>query len=163
MAFKKVGGSRVYYKYSELSDGDTLIEGGTYLGSEEGKYGVVHLFQVDSETHCLNSAGQLNYLIDKYVAPGTRCRIVYCGKEVLTKGPMTGKESHKFGLEVDDGAGDTPPNDPAPVQVAPPKPTQAAPVAAAAKPKQVIPKSVTTKRKAVNAAPFVPVGDDIEL
>jgi hypothetical protein len=161
MAFKKVGGSRVYYKYSELTDGDTLIEGGTYLGSEEGKYGIVHLFQVDSETHCLNSAGQLNYLIDKYVAPGARCRITYCGKEVLTKGPMSGKESHRFGLEVDDGAEDNTPNDPAPAQVAPAKPAQAP--AVAAKPKQVIPKSVTTKRKAANAAPFVPVGDDIEL
>lgn len=156
MAFKKVGGARVYYKYSELTDGDVLIPGGVYLGSEEGKFGAVHLFQVGDETHCLNSAGQLNYLVDKFIAPGSACNITYRGKELLTKGPMAGKESHRFEVEVDDGAADNAPQDPAPVQVSP----KVAPVTV--KPKQVIPKSVTTKRKAV-AAPFVPVGDDIEL
>lgn len=108
MAYKTVsGGERKYFKYSECNKGDVLVDGGTYLGTEQGKFGIVHLFDVAGETYVLNSAGQLNYHLDK-IATGTKCRIVYDGKTKLTKGTMAGKDANQFIVQVDDGLATTP-------------------------------------------------------
>lgn len=105
MAFRKVGGGeRNYVKYSECSEGDVLAEG-IFRGTEAGRYGDQHLFELeDGNTTVLNSAGQLNFLIDKHLVPGMLCRVTYAGKVTIAKGPMAGKESHQFELEVDDSA-----------------------------------------------------------
>ena len=149
MAFKKVGGPRVFFKYSECSPGDILVPDGVYKGAEEGKYGIVHIFDCDGTTHCLNSAGKLNYDLEKNAVPGSRCRITYEGKITLTKGAMAGKESHQFLTEIDDGSEPYPtPGFPQAVQVQP----------KGAEPAQVAAKAVVKKNAAV-----VTVGDDIEL
>jgi hypothetical protein len=103
MAFVKVGGARKYYKYSEMNEGDTPVTNCVYLGEEEGKYGIQHLFRDDEGTvHVLNSAGHLNHQLEEYVSVGQRCNVTYLGKDKLTKGKFAGKEYHKFSVEADD-------------------------------------------------------------
>jgi len=122
MAFQKVGGSRKYFKYSECTPGQKLIENGLYVGAEEGKYGVQHIFNLPSkETAVLNSAGKLNYQLENFATPGkTRCNVTYAGKSKITKGAMAGKDFHDFDTEVDDGDGvlaaGTPPAEPSAVR-----------------------------------------------
>jgi len=106
MAFKKVAATRKYYKYSECEKGQMLIDNGLYVGEEQGKYGIQHIFkQQDGQVVVLNSAGQLNWQLENHATPGkTRCNVFYAGKITLEKGAMAGKESHQFELETDDDA-----------------------------------------------------------
>lgn len=98
--WKKMG-SRKYFRYSECTAGDVLVEDGVFVGTEQGKYGVIHVFMLNDQSEVvLNSSGQLNYLVDKYLSEGTRCRVVYGGKNKLTKGAMAGKEAHNFDVFV---------------------------------------------------------------
>lgn len=92
-----------YFKYPELKKGQVLIQKGKYLESKQGKFGVQHYFEEieSSERKVLNSSGQLNYLVDSYLAEGDICKIVYEGKVVLDKGAMKGKEAHNFQLYLD--------------------------------------------------------------
>lgn len=154
MAFKTVGGARQYYKYSECNEGDMLINNGKYLGSEQGKFGIQHLFEVEGVTHVLNSAGQLNYLVEKHLSPNQRCNVIYKGTITLEKGPMAGKDSHQFEMQVDDGFEAVAPAA-APVVNAITKPVSTP---------QVEMKAVgRPKANKKPAAAYVPVGDDIEL
>lgn len=90
-----------YIKYSQHSKGDVLIEG-IFQRSESNRFGTTHLFLDRAGTAVvLNSAGQLNANIKNYLSPGTVARITYMGKIVLERGPMTGRESHQFSMEVD--------------------------------------------------------------
>ena len=101
--FRKVAGSRKYFKYAECEDGQLLVKAGVYAGPEEGKFGVQHVFkQQDGEIVVLNSSGHLNWLLDSHAAPGTLCNVFYKGRHMLTKGAFKGKEAHNFELEVDD-------------------------------------------------------------
>jgi hypothetical protein len=104
MAFKKVSGAKKFFRYGELKKGEVLIAGGTYLGQEDGKFGIEHNFKLPSgELAVLNSAGHLNWLVQNFLPVGTVCNITYAGKDVINKGDFKGKESHRFELEVDDG------------------------------------------------------------
>jgi len=90
-----------YIKYSEQNKGDVLVEG-VYQGSQEGKYGIQHYFDdKNGQRVVLNSSGQLNYLVDSYLAEGQSCKVVYQGKVKLDKGAMKGKEAHQFDLYKD--------------------------------------------------------------
>lgn len=95
-----------YFKYPELNKGDVLIEEGIYLETKEGKFGPQHYFEEvkNGERKVLNSAGQLNYLVDSYLREGTKCKVVYDGKITLDKGAMKGKQSHQFLLYKDNKA-----------------------------------------------------------
>ena len=94
-----------YFKYAELNKGDVLIEEGKYLQTKEGKFGPQHYFEEkDGSKVCLNSAGQLNYLIDDNLYAGRACKIVYAGKVLLEKGAMAGKEAHNFDLYLGQSA-----------------------------------------------------------
>jgi len=105
MAFKPVG-ARKYFKYSECKPGQVLVGEGSFMGSEQGLYGVQHLFKEKTgDVVCLNSAGQLNWLVDNHLKPGAVCKVTYVDKKPLTKGQMKGKEAHSFSLEVDDDQG----------------------------------------------------------
>lgn len=150
MAFKKVSGSRKYYKYNEMSEGDGILTAATYLGTEQGKYGIEHIFEQDDAVHVLNSAGHLNKLVEKYLNPGQRCNLTYAGRITLDKGPMAGKDCHTFEMEVE-----TQDHTPPPVVVA-----AAAPAAPTPKPQ---PAKLPVKKlsKAVKAT--VDAGDDISL
>jgi hypothetical protein len=103
MAFKKVATSRKYFKYADCNPGDVLVNEGTYVGPEEGRYGVQHIFkQRNGEIVCLNSSGHLNWLIENHVSPGVVVNILYKERVTLTKGPMAGKDAHNFELEVEE-------------------------------------------------------------
>lgn len=102
MAFRKVAGSRKYFKYNECTVGQKLVDNGEFLGSEDGKYGIQHLFDEDGTTVVLNSSGHLNWLLKNHVKTGQRVNVEYSGKVRLTKGAMVGKDAHTFDLEVDD-------------------------------------------------------------
>jgi hypothetical protein len=103
MAFKKVTGSKRYVKYNECTPGQKLVSEGSYLGPYQGKYGVLHDFkEKGGEIACLNSSGQLNYLLETHVATGDVCNVYYKGKVLLSKGTFKGKEAHNFEIEVDD-------------------------------------------------------------
>lgn len=102
MAFQKVAGARKYYKYAECTDGQKLVDDGEFVGTEEGRFGVQHIFrQRNSEVVCLNSSGHLNWLIENHVKPGNRCNVYYAGKVTLAKGAFAGKQAHNFELEID--------------------------------------------------------------
>lgn len=105
MGFKKVSGKRNYFKYKECAPGQVLVKEGTYIGPEQGKYGVQHVFKIGDEMTVLNSSGHLNWLIDNFLDLGQRCNVVYAGSTTLTKGPMMGKEAHNFELEVEEKEG----------------------------------------------------------
>lgn len=103
MAYQKVATQRKYFKYAECQKGQKLVDEGVYLGTEEGKFGIQHIFrQKDGETVVLNKSGHLDYLLAENATKGTKCNVIYDGKIVLTKGPFKGKEANNFELEVDD-------------------------------------------------------------
>lgn len=104
-SFRKIGGPKQYFKYSECEKGQVLVEGAKYIGRSPNKFG--------NENHdfkpleggpiiCLNSAGQLNWLMENHVVEGDLVRVVYEGKSTIeTKGhAMEGKEAHSFTVEV---------------------------------------------------------------
>jgi hypothetical protein len=106
MAFKKVAGRRVYYKFKDCTPGQVLVNGGRYIGPEQGKYGIQHIFLEDdgTKTVVLNSSGHLNWLLENYATSGkSLCNVIYSERVLLTKGAMAGKEAHNFELEIDDG------------------------------------------------------------
>lgn len=86
------------------------MDAGLYVGEEQGKFGIQHVFKEKKETVVLNSAGHLNWLLSNHVQPGQLCNVIYAGKVVIPKGTFAGKDAHNFELEVDD----------APVKASPP-------------------------------------------
>ena len=103
MAFKKVSGTKKYYKYTECTPNQKLVDDGDYVGETQGKFGVQHEFrQKNGEIVVLNSAGHLNWLLNEHLIEGQRCNVFYAEKKMLTKGPFKGKEAHTFELEIDD-------------------------------------------------------------
>jgi hypothetical protein len=106
---KKVGGIPTYVKYADHKAGDVLVNEGKFLGTFEGNYGENHKFEADGKEIVLNSSGQLNYLIKTYLEIGALATVIYQGKEKLTKGPMKGKEAHRFELLVSEEAASTAP------------------------------------------------------
>jgi hypothetical protein len=100
---QKVGSVPKFYKYSEMNKGDVFFERAKFLGSTQGKYGIVHKFISldDQQEHVLNSSGKLNYLVDSFLTEGSVCKIVYNGKQTLEKGKMAGKEAHDFELYIE--------------------------------------------------------------
>lgn len=109
MGFQKVAGARKYFKYRECEKGQKLIHEGLYVGPEEGKFGIQHVFRLrggSKDTVVLNSAGHLNWLLENYATPGkTFCNVFYDGKNLLERGAMKGKEAHRFELEVETESG----------------------------------------------------------
>ena len=103
MAMKKAFISRTYTKYKECTPGQILINDGIYKKSEIGGYDKLnHIFGVEGGEAVLNSANKLNYLVENFLTPGMKCRVVYVGKFIVTKGKYQGKEAHDFELFVDD-------------------------------------------------------------
>jgi len=90
-----------YVKYSEVNEGETLIDG-VYAYSKEGKFGVQHYFEnEEGETICLNKAGMLDKFVDNSLWEGRRVKIVYGGKKPIEKGAYAGKEAQTFEFFVD--------------------------------------------------------------
>jgi hypothetical protein len=109
MAFQTVSTQVKYFKYSDCKKGDILVASGTYKGSREGKFGVVHDFMEDTGIQVtLNKAGQLDYLVEHHLTPGKKCRITFEGKEKLTRGDFKGKDANKFSLALDNETHEAP-------------------------------------------------------
>lgn len=90
-----------YVKYSEVNEGDTLVDG-VYLNSREGKFGVQHYFEnSEGQTVCLNKAGMLDKFVENSLWEGRRVRIDYAGKKPIEKGQYAGKEAQTFEFFVD--------------------------------------------------------------
>ena len=101
---KKVFASRTYISYKECKPGDVLVDG-VFKASEMGNFDKLnHIFRTTAGETVLNSSGKIDYLIEQFLTPGMRCKVVYLGKIVLTKGKYKGKESHDFELYVDDSS-----------------------------------------------------------
>ena len=103
MAFVRVGGPRKFIKYAKCTKGDVLIDGGTYRGPEDGKYGVEFIFDnPDGSTTVLNKANHLVYLVKEHLTVGTVCNIIYDGMKTMpATSEMAGKDAHTFIIEVD--------------------------------------------------------------
>ena len=130
MAYEVISGAKKYFKYSECKKGDVLVDGGSYIGSEQGKFGIQHLFDVAGTTTVLNSAGQLNKFIDEKLVSGDKVRVTYDGTFTLTKGQMAGKDCHQFIVERDRAGattGDVVEDTPSPAVVAKTTTTKAKP------------------------------------
>lgn len=95
----QLGGAKKFIKYSECEKGDVLIEQGRFLGSYEGNYGVCWEFESNDEITVLNSAGQLNYVLENHAKEGDILDVIYEGKTEVPKGPMKGKMAHQFKVE----------------------------------------------------------------
>jgi len=94
---RELGGAKRYFKYAECEKGQILVNNGRYIRDFQGKFGIQHeLMDDDGVITVLNSAGQLNWLIDTYVQVGDHIRIAYDGMSVLEAGPMKGKDAHNF-------------------------------------------------------------------
>lgn len=91
-----------YIKYTDCKGGDKLVEMGEYLGTTEGKYGIQHRYlEVSSGAEkVLNSAGQLNYIMDSKVDEGDVVDVVFKGKTILESGPFKGKEANNFAVSI---------------------------------------------------------------
>jgi len=92
-----------YVKYPECKEGDVLVNNAKFVGTKQGKFGAQHYFEEleSGERVCLNSSGQLNYLVEEHLIPGRVCKVVYKGKVTLTKKAMSGKEAHNFDMYLD--------------------------------------------------------------
>ena len=108
MAWKEIttGGTTRYPKYAECKQGDVLADG-TYQGSYEGQYGTNYKFTTDEGEVVLGKSGALDSLM-ALVNEGDRCRVVYDGSVVMTKGAYAGKSAHRFKVMVDDAPEEAP-------------------------------------------------------
>lgn len=100
--FKKVGGPKQYYKYTECEPGQVLVVG-KYLGRTPNKFGKENFdfMPLDGgQVVCLNHAGQLEKRIEEYVEVGDTVRVTFLGKQVIEKGTWAGKEANQFEVEV---------------------------------------------------------------
>jgi hypothetical protein len=127
---QKVGLPTKYFKYTECTPGQVLVDGGVYTGQSEGKFGRQNNFVKAGQKTTLNSAGHLNYLLDNYVTEGNTVTVNYVGLEKLGSGKFAGKDVHQFEVFVHTEI----PNQKVPA------PTQEAPVQA---PAQVAKESVS--------------------
>ena len=118
MAFTTVSTNTKYVKYTACKKGDVILDEGSYLGTSEGKFGLLHNFaHTDGSRTVLNKAGQLDYLLRTHAQVGTMCRVTFDGTVKLTKGLMAGKDANQFILATDKGAF-TPTDVPAPNRAA---------------------------------------------
>ncbi len=103
MQFNEVGGSVSYINVAPngkpaFKAGDVIVEG-TFMRTFQGKFGLQHEFMVGNEKKVLNGFGSINYKLQD-IEPKTTCRVVYNGKQKLTKGKMAGKDFHDCKLLV---------------------------------------------------------------
>lgn len=103
MQFNEVGGAVSYINVAPngvpaFKSGDVIVEG-TFKKTFSGKFGLQHEFLVGSDKKVLNGFGSINYKLQD-VEPNTFVRIIYNGKQKLTKGKMAGKDFHDCKLLV---------------------------------------------------------------
>lgn len=103
LQFNEVGGAIKYVNVAPngkpaFKEGDIMVEG-VFKRTFDGRFGLCHEFIVNDDKVVVNGFGHLNYKLDGMKAD-TYCRIIYLGKEKLTKGKYAGKESHQCKLLV---------------------------------------------------------------
>jgi len=87
-----------YFKYSECTEGQLLVNKGEFRCIFEGKFGDQYRFQeIGGQEVVLNKAGQLAWRIEQeQVKEGGYYDIYYIGSEVLEGGKFAGKPAHHF-------------------------------------------------------------------
>lgn len=98
---KRVSGTTRYIDFNTAEEGDVLADG-WYVGEVDGKYGMQHEFKELDGGLVVVGGGHLNYLVEKHLNKGTRCRVLFDGHEVMAKGKFSGKAVKKFALELED-------------------------------------------------------------
>ena len=102
MAFQDISQPRKYVKYTDCNEGDVLVDGAWYTGSQEGKFGTQYIFRhEDGSETVLNKSGQLTYLIENKLQVNDFVKVVFAGSIVLTSGAYKGKPSNQFKIYVD--------------------------------------------------------------
>ncbi len=103
MAFQKVSLSKTFHKYTQTEPGTVLVNEGVYLGTEEGKYGIEHLFKSpNGGIIVLNKAGGLCKKLEKFASIGQKVSVTFQGKKLIPSGRFAGKECYDFDVSVDD-------------------------------------------------------------
>lgn len=97
--FKKVATNTKYFNFKELSP-DTLLVDGFYVGEVEGEYGVQHEWKDLEGQIYVFGGGHLDWLVNKHLVPGSRCRVFFAGMDTLEKGRFKNKPVKKFELEL---------------------------------------------------------------
>lgn len=100
MVFIQVGGAPII-KLDSYSEGDVVIEG-VYVGSYETQFGQpAFKFMEKNGSIRAVSCGTLKHKMQD-VEKGTTCRIIYLGKQILSKGTYKGRSFHDVDLLIDD-------------------------------------------------------------
>jgi len=100
MAFVQVGGVPIV-KLDAYEAGEVIIEG-VYLGSFETKFNnPAFKFLEKNGTIRAVACGSMRYKM-KEVEKGMKVRIIYLGKDVMTKGQFNGRPFHDVQVLVDD-------------------------------------------------------------
>ena len=112
--FRQIGGSRVYKGWKDWEEGDYVI--GKYEELYEDNYGkngyAIRIEETNIEDSGFdrgslfgaNACGSLDFKMET-VNIGQVVKLVYAGKEPITKGKYKGKEFHNVDLYVDDEYG----------------------------------------------------------
>jgi hypothetical protein len=103
VVFNELGGAVSYINVAPngkpaFNAGDVIIEG-VFKKTFQGKFGLQHEFMVGTDKKVLNGFGSINYKLQD-IEPNTTVRVVYNGKQKLTKGKMAGKDFHDCKLLV---------------------------------------------------------------
>lgn len=115
---KQINGSQTYRKWEEYSVGDIVI--GEYIGDHVCQYKhsnpkikvLEAMFKdgsgedMEGKTLVLNACGSLTKAMEQ-VEEGDIIQVEYQGKNLLTKGPYAGKESHSVSLAICEEAEET--------------------------------------------------------
>lgn len=153
MGYKKVSGRIKFWKLNETSPGEVLVNDGIYIGEEAGKFGPQYRFR-EPDQFVVLSGRQLGWLLDNYASPGDKCRVIYAGQEILTKGTFKGKPVHQFELELaDDEAA-------SPVETIE-QPVEVAEVAAEVTPEPAKTVSKAAKEPKAKVSPKLVVAEDV--
>ncbi len=97
MAFERLGGPKTFINLKEHSAGDVLLEG-IFTHTYQGMYGDNYQFRCEPQGDVvIGSVGHLKYCM-KEVNQGDYIRLIYNGREILTKGAFKGKSAHTFEL-----------------------------------------------------------------
>lgn len=106
MAFQKVTPIK-YITYKNQKPGDVIVQSGTFLRADntgKGVYGdkISFLFREEDGTVIgLNKTGQLAWLVEKHLTPGTVARVTLLGKNKFKNKAGGFTEAWDFELEVD--------------------------------------------------------------
>lgn len=100
--FKEVVTTKTYLPFKAMTAGQVVIPDSKYIGRTPNKFGKEN-FEFEDEKGAisvLNCCGSLELKFEK-IEVGSRVRVTYNGKKVISKGQFAGKDFHDFSVAVD--------------------------------------------------------------